>query len=123
MMRGSVDADRQATVRLRVRGTAGSTTEVGFLLDTGFDGTVILPEQIAQQLGFVHLGRDTAILADGSLQTYEMYLGQLLWHSVFQDTVFLCIGPEPLIGMGLLNGNELRIEVTPGGMVEINELP
>lgn len=123
MPRGTVNADREAKIRLRVRGAAGAAMEVDFLIDTGFDGTIVLPEQIAQQLGFVHLGRDTAILADGSLQTYEMYLGQLLWHSVFQDTVFLCIGPEPMIGMGLLNGNELRIEVVPGGMVEINSLP
>ena len=123
MIRGRVNADREAVIRLRARGLSGAAAEIDFLLDSGFDGTVILPEQTAQQLGFVHLGRDTAVLADGTLQTYEMYLGQLLWHGVFQDTVFLCIGSEPMIGMGLLHGNELRIEVKPSGMVEVKPLP
>lgn len=51
----------------------------------------------------------------------------VLWRSALERNLSAnlcsCIGEESLIGMGLLNGNELRIEVTRGGMVEINELP
>jgi hypothetical protein len=41
----------------------------------------------------------------------------------FQDYLFLYAGEESLLGTEILNRNELRIEVTPSGMVEIRELP
>src|SRR5688572_6349310 len=116
MMRGSVNARREATIRLRVRRcTAAVFSENDFVIDTGFDGTAVIPERTAIDLGLVHLGTDTATLADGSLRFYELYLGQLLWHGVFQNCMFLCAGDEALIGTALLNRHELRIEVTPGG--------
>jgi clan AA aspartic protease len=123
MMRGSVNARREATLPLRVRGLTGAVSAIDFVIDTGFDSSAVIPERIAINLGLVSLGADAATLADGSVRIYELYLGQLLWHGIFQDCMFFCAGDEALIGMGLLNGNELRIEVTPGGMVEVKPLP
>jgi hypothetical protein len=33
------------------------------------------------------------------------------------------VGDEALVGMRLLAGHELRIEVVPGGVVEVTPLP
>lgn len=123
MIQGRVNARNEAIVSLRLRGMTGVELDVECLIDTGFDGELVLPAAIATAAGFLYLGPNTATVAGGSSQSYETYLGQFLWNGVFRDSFVACIGDEPLIGMALLSGHELRIEVTPGGMVEINELP
>jgi clan AA aspartic protease len=123
MMHGNVDSRLEAFLTLRVRGVSGIEQDVDFLIDTGFDSTLVLPKAIADALGLHFLGTRFASLADGSLHPIETYLAQVKWHGTPLPMTIICIGDEPLIGMGLLNGHELRIEVTPGGMVEISELP
>ncbi len=123
MIRGTVNARNEAIVRIRLRGLTGIEDDIDFLIDTGFDDTVVLPESVAVRLGFFHMGSGPAILADGSLERVEIYLGQIFWKGAFEDIALNCIGGEGLIGTGLLNGHELRVEVTPGGMVEVKELP
>jgi len=123
MMRGVVNARLEAIVRLRLKGAAGVEVDIDFLIDTGFDSTLVLPKAEAEAIGLHYLGTRFANLADGTLQATELYLGQLQWNGAFTPVQVISIGDEALVGMGLLNGNELRIEVTSGGMVEINQLP
>ena len=123
MMRGTVNLLLEATLRLRLRGDSGSEADIDFVIDTGFDATLVLPKRIAESLGFQYLGTRFANLADGGLHFTEVYVGQVQWNGVFRPMNIICLGDEALIGMGLLSGHELRIAVTPGGMVEINKLP
>lgn len=123
MMQGSVNPRREAILRLRLRGLSGIEQGVDFVIDTGFDSTLVVPQRVAEALGFVFAGTHDAILADGRLQSTRMYLGEVEWDGVFQPIYFIGVGDEALIGTEMLNRHELRIEFTPGGMVEISELP
>jgi clan AA aspartic protease len=123
MMRGTVNARLEATLRLKLRGDSGTEADVEFLIDTGFDSTLVLPKIIADALGLLSLGTRFANLADGSLQITEVYVGHVQWNGVFRRINIICLGDEALIGTEMLRGHELRIEVKSGGMVEINELP
>jgi len=51
MIRGAVNADREATIRLSVRGPSGQEREVDADIDTGFDGWLSLPPSLIADLG------------------------------------------------------------------------
>ncbi len=48
---GVVMADRQALIRLTVRGPAGQEHEIEAIIDTGFDGWLSLPPSFIAPLG------------------------------------------------------------------------
>jgi predicted aspartyl protease len=54
MMTGVVTADREATIRLIVRGREGREIEVGAVLDTGFNGSLTLPSPLVVALDLAH---------------------------------------------------------------------
>ena len=70
---GVVTADRQAIIRLTVRGPAGQEHEIEAIIDTGFDGWLSLPSSLIALLGLVWRRRGRALLADGSDRVFEIY--------------------------------------------------
>ena len=67
------------------------------------------------------LGR--GILADGSLSSFDVYQAKVVWdgrvRSVFVDE----FDATPLVGMALLKGCELKMQVRARGKVTIKRLP
>jgi predicted aspartyl protease len=62
-------------------------------------------------------------LADGSLQVFDVYLATLVWDGQTRTTDAEATDSEPLVGMSLLQGFELRVEVKDGGSVTVSDLP
>lgn len=52
-----------------------------------------------------------------------MYRVRLLWHDQERTIRAYAASGNPLVGMALLSGSELRIQVMGGGLVEIEKLP
>ena len=63
------------------------------------------------------------MLADGSVRHYEIHAADVFWDGRWLPILVNIIGDESLIGMRLLTGHELRIEVVPNGSVAIALLP
>lgn len=93
------------------------------VIDTGFTDRLTLPPEVVEELGLPLRGSVEAILADGSIETLPMYRARLLWHGRERTIRAYAASGAPLVGMGLLSGSELRVRVTEGGAVEIEELP
>lgn len=49
------------------------------IVDSGFNGQLMLPEPLLMQLGFVRRGAIDLELADGSVVRSETYYGDILW--------------------------------------------
>ena len=64
MITGVVTADRQATIRLAVRGPAGDELAIEAAIDTGFNGWLSLPPSSISQPGLPWRQRARALLAD-----------------------------------------------------------
>ncbi len=58
-----------------------------------------------------------AALADGSRILLDVYRAVVLWDGSERDIDVLAMGSEPLIGMSLLDGSDVRLQVTDGGLV------
>ena len=122
MIRGTVSAFREALVTLTVHGPAGDEQQVEAVIDTGFDGMLTLPSNVIVALGLPWRSRGRAILADGSESIYDIYEGSVLWEGMPRRVLVDAVETTPLLGMGLLEGSELRIEAKEGGQVTIAPL-
>jgi predicted aspartyl protease len=124
MIRGQVNARREAMVPLRIRpGPGGPELDLDVLLDTGFTGALTLPASIVSALALTRQSAGRAILADGSVRPLDLYAAEILWDGTWRPVLASAVGDETLAGMRLLSGHSLRIDVLPGGTVEILKLP
>jgi clan AA aspartic protease len=121
MITGTISA-RRATIPLRVIGPAGQEGEVEFVLDTGFTAAVTLPPAACTRLGLT-LGRIQPVrLANGSQVILDVYAITLTWDDTARDVEVLAKDGAPLIGMTLLDGYDVHLHVTEGGLVTITPL-
>jgi len=119
---GVVNAGQEAVIRLRVRGPGGFVAEVDAVIDTGYSGMIALPAALCMTLGLPQRAGVTTVLADGSSRRVASYRAEVEWGSGWRPVAITAVGGEALVGMGLLAGHELRVEVTVGGAVSIRPL-
>ena len=119
MIEGVVNAAYEAVVSLTLDGPAGQTRDIGAVVDIGFDGFLTLPPAVVAELGlpFVSIGRAT--LADGSEISYDIYGVTVLWDGQRIYIEADAADTTPLVGMLLLDGHDLNIQVRDGGRVVI----
>jgi clan AA aspartic protease len=122
MIIGVVNADREATVRLKVRGPGGQEQEVTAVIDTGFTGFLTLPSSLLTALGCPFNSRGYAILADGSIQQLDIYEAIVEWNGQALAIEVDAVDSDPLVGMTLMYGYKLTIEDVDGGAVTIERL-
>jgi clan AA aspartic protease len=114
---------REPVVRLALRGFRGRQQEIEAVVDTGYTGWLTLPPATIAELNlrWQSVGRGT--LADGSVSYFDVYQGKVAWvgrvRSVFVDE----LDAIPLVGMSLLRGYELKMQVRFRGKVTIERLP
>jgi clan AA aspartic protease len=118
-MKGVVNARNEAVVRLRLRGPGGVESDVHAIVDSGFTSSLTLPATILAALGLIRQTGGSAILADGTVRQFDIYAAEVSWDGAWRTVAVSAVGNEALIGMRLLAGYKLVIDVVPGGIVEI----
>jgi clan AA aspartic protease len=123
MISGVVTANGEAVVRLEVLGPDGDQ-EIEAVMDTGFNGSLTLPSHMVAALELPLVGDRQATLADGSQVLMKMHLARILWHEGREHEV-LALRAEggPLVGMELMHGNRVILDVVEDGHVTIDALP
>ena len=122
MIAGVVNADGEATIRILVRGTHGQLQEIEAVIDTGFSGFLTLPSSLAESLDLPWHGRSQGVLADGSVHLFEVFGATVVWDDEDRFVEVDAADSEPLVGMALMHGYELRILAVPGGRVSLEAL-
>ena len=123
MMTGTVNADLEALLRLCVRDVHGHPHDVEAVIDTGFNGFLTLPPGLIAALGLPWLCRQQGQLADGSVHAFDVYVAKAAWDGQLRDVEVEAADAQPLIGMAMMRGSELRVRVMPGSSVTIARLP
>ncbi len=122
MITGFVNAEREAVVRVAVRGPRAEE-EVEAIVDTGFNGSLTLPPALVAHLGLPFLDRTRAMLADGSEIVFAVHEAEVVWS---ERPLIVAVGvadTDPLLGTSLLDGHRLTIEFVDGGDVSVEILP
>jgi clan AA aspartic protease len=121
MITGMVQA-LEGRISLKVRGPRKQEWEVEAVVDTGYTGFVSLPPRIIASLRLRWKSFDRGILADGSECLFDVYVAKVIWDGkerrVFVDEA----DTDPLVGMALLNGYELKMQVRSRGTITIKRL-
>lgn len=123
MITGVVNAQHEATLVVSVQTSEGRSRDVEAILDTGFSGSLTLPPSLIVALGLPFRTRGSALLADGSEARFDIHAATVLWDGAPRKILVEAAGTEPLIGMGLLYGHDIRIRAVDGGDVTIEALP
>jgi len=74
-IRGHLDEYHQPRVAITVRGSRQDIT-LDVVIDTGFDGQLCLPVPLAIEIGLELYGAQRTELADGSIKSELVFLGQ-----------------------------------------------
>jgi len=120
MMIGFFDESGHPKIEIRVIGTREDVT-ITPTIDTGFDGQLCLPVEIAIQLGLELVSRVSVELADGSRQKTLVFSGTIeMGDQEVEAEIILTESDDPLIGTGLLRDmvlnidfGERRVEILP----------
>jgi clan AA aspartic protease len=122
MITGAVRA-REARIRLKIRGPSGHEQEIEAVIDTGYTAWLILPPALVAGLGLPWHSVGRAILADGSKCLFDVYQAKVVWNRRARRILVDEADASPLVGMALLAGYELKVQVRPRGKVSITRLP
>jgi len=122
MILGVVNIRREATIRLPVRDTSGREHEIESILDTGFNGSLTLPPAIVNTLGLSWRTRSLVMLANGAEELCDIYAATVIWDGRPRDILVEEAETDPLVGMALLYGHDVRMQVVEGGNVIIEAL-
>lgn len=123
MITGIVTGAREAVISLTVRGPNGQEHEIEAVIDTGFDGSLTLPLALVTALGSPWHRRGRALLADGNESVFDIYEATVLWDGRARRVSVDEVDVMPLVGIALLYGYELTIQIVEGGRVLLKPLP
>ncbi len=111
-MIGKVDDRNRALIDLEVRRTRNSQgISVTAWIDTAFDGHLVFPLPLIQELELQSLVDTEAILADGRKVVMETFVCYLSWFGkLIPLQVIANDGKLPLLGTGLLEDHVLHVD-------------
>lgn len=122
MLRGWVTPAREAVVPLVVQAPSGRRLEAEAAIDTGFTGALTLPPSLVSDLELPLAGSTVATLADGRSTSLELYLATVEWHDDAREVLVIQADGGVLVGMALLEGSRLVLDVIDGGPVTVREI-
>jgi clan AA aspartic protease len=122
MILGNVSLRCEAMLPLVVDNANGKQQVIDAVIDTGFNGFLTLPPEIISKLDLPWSGSDTVTLGDGSETLFDIYSARIIWDGQLREIDIAESETEPLIGMGLLYGYKLQIEVIERGIVTITAI-
>lgn len=121
-MTGVVNANLEATLGIRVAGSSESALDIACIIDTGFSGALTLPNRLVAALDLEWLSIQNVELADGRVTPCDVYLAAVEWNEQRAWIEVDEAETDPLIGMALLLGFEINIQVRQGGTERVTPL-
>jgi len=119
MIDGIVNRSGLAEIALIVRGSRGQQLVTRAIIDTGFTGDLTLTKSDIELLGLASGGTRRGELADGTLVVFTVHQAVVRWHDREQEVTVLESNSDSLVGMSLLQGCRLTIDVIPDGKVAV----
>ena len=123
MIEGTVNSALEAVITVAVSGTTDRSRRVDALIDTGFTGDITLPSDVVRDLGLIRVGISSLELANGEEEDFDTYIATVDWSGNGRGVMVHGTESVPLVGMRLLEGHCLQVEVERDGRVLVEALP
>jgi clan AA aspartic protease len=121
-MFGRVNQNRAAILKLVIIGEDDLKIAVDAIIDTGFNGDLILPPEAISGLGIKLQGYQKAVLGDGTTSQFQVYAATVIWDGSRRLVEVNAATSGVLIGMGLLERYKLEVNTIPNGIVVITPI-
>jgi clan AA aspartic protease len=122
MITGIVNADFEPLISLSICDADGKIHTHEAIVDTGFNGWLSLPPDLITQLNLRWKRRGRALLGDGSECVFNIYEAVVVWDGEYLTIPIDEADSEPLVGMLLMEGYQLIVQVFEGGNVELQKV-
>jgi clan AA aspartic protease len=119
MITGIVNADFEPIIALSICGSDGKVCTQDAIVDTGFNGWLSLPSDLIAELNLEWKRRGRAVLGDGTECVFNVYEAVVVWDGNLLTIPIDEADSEPLVGMSLMEGYQLTVQVFEGGHVEL----
>ncbi len=106
---GNVTATLEARVSLRLVGGRAGDLEVEVVIDTGFDGSLVLPADLASCLNLPVVSHEIFSMIGGAQDSADVALAQIEWLGEVRR-VDVILKDAFLLGIALLDGTRLFID-------------
>ncbi len=117
MIEGNIDRKLEANLELNIL-LEGAKHRQGFIVDTGFNGYVAVPQTLVDRLGLTLFDVQKGITADGRSGFFDTVKLTVFWHGE-PLTVQAQILDEALVGTRLLRGCRITADWIPGGSFNV----
>lgn len=121
MITGVVRA-AEGRIHFKVKGRWGREQGIEAVLDTGYTAALTLPPAVIQALDLRWQTVARFRLADGTIRMFDVYEAKVVWDGTERQILVDEADAEPLVGMRLLKGHELKMQVRYRGKVTIKRL-
>lgn len=119
MIRGELNAEREAVVPVTVRAVGGREISLQAIIDTGFSGYLTLPPEQVADLELPFVERRAYVLGDNQEREFDVHAVIVNWDGNDRGILTLSSDGPPTVGMALLYGFRLLIDVVDGGEVTV----
>ena len=120
---GEVTPNKEAIVKLTVFGPNGQQEEVSAILETGCTEYLTLPAAVITTLGLLYRYSLPMYLADGNPISVRVFDGVVRWRGHLRSIPIQETDGDVLLGISLLYGLRLLIDVWDGGDVAVTDIP
>lgn len=117
-----VNVEFEPIIPLSIRRVDGKDFTQDAIVDTGFNGWLSLPADLIAELNLKWKRRGRAILGDGSECVFNVYEAVVIWDDTLLTIPVDEADAEPLVGMSLMEGYQLTMQVFEGGQVELRKI-
>ena len=117
MIRGQVNGRREATIPVTVLAQDGQPVEYTAVIDTGFSGFLTLSREQIAALRLPFVETRTYALGGQRAVDFALHLATMVWDGMKRQILVLATDGGPLVGMGLLHGHRLFVDVADSGIV------
>ncbi|MUL36656.1 clan AA aspartic protease [Gloeocapsopsis dulcis] len=122
MITGFVNVEFEPIIPLSIRRADGKVFTQDAIVDIGFNGWLSLPPDLITQLNLTWKRRGRAILGDGSKCVFDVYEAVVIWDGTPITIRVDEADSKLLVGMSLMEGYQLTIQVFEGGQVELRKV-
>ena len=119
MIAGAVNAAYEAVVTIPLQAPEGRTQDIEAVVDTGYSGFLTLPPGLVAQLQLPFAYMSRAFLANDAEVRFAVHDATVLWDGRPRQIKADATGSTPLVGMLLLDGHRVCVDVEDGGRVVI----
>ena len=119
MISGQINSNIEAVISVPIRDNDGQICTCQAVIDTGFSGYLTLPLSLVSTLQLPIIETRAFTLGDNQRVDFDIYSATIVWDGDVREILALASEAFPLVGMSLLKGFHLSMDIIDGGEVSL----